>query len=104
MDKYHIVAENPESTVVAEFQSVPRREMSFQSEAELEKEFIGILVSQAYEYLIITSELDLIKNLRAKLEKLNGFSFSDNEWKLFFNNKISICLIRKTFTITRFRL
>lgn len=89
MENYTLVAENPESTVVAEFQSAPRREMSFQSEAELEKEFIGILVSQAYEYLTIKSEDDLKRNLRLKLEKLNNYSFSDNEWGRFFNNKIA---------------
>lgn len=89
MDNYNLVAENPESTVVAEFQSAPRREMSYQSEAELEKEFIGILVTQAYEHLIITSEQDLIKNLRLKLEKLNNYTFTENEWKQFFAGKIA---------------
>ncbi|MGE5411592.1 MAG: type I restriction endonuclease subunit R, partial [Clostridiales bacterium] len=87
--QFNVVAENPESTVVAEFESAPRREMSHQSEAELEKEFIGILVSQAYEYLTISCEQDLIKNLRFQLEKLNNFSFSEDEWKQFFTNKVA---------------
>lgn len=100
--QFNIVAENPESTVVAEFQPVPRREMSFQSEADLEKEFISILVNQAYEHLTITSEQDLISNLRSKLEKLNGYNFTDNEWKQFFSNKLAnlnLGIVEKTTII-----
>ncbi len=88
MDKYNIVAENPESTVVAEYQSLLKKETTFQTEDQLEKTFIQQLQTQAYEYLTISSEAELINNLRSQLQKLNSYTFSDNEWSHFFKNKI----------------
>jgi type I restriction enzyme R subunit len=89
MDKYAIVAENPESTVVAEYQPLLRKDTSFQSEAELEKAFIEQLKIQAYDYLPITSEDELIANLRNLLELLNNYKFSNSEWEEFFKSKIA---------------
>jgi len=89
MVRYDLVAENPESTIVAEYKAEYRRAEKYQSEAELEKEFIKILQSQGYEYLQIKSEEDLIKNLRIQLEKLNDYTFSDSEWKRFFNQYLA---------------
>jgi type I restriction enzyme R subunit len=86
---YNIVAENPESTVVAEYQPLYRRETTFQSEADLEKAFIELLKIQAYEYLPITTEQDLIANLRKQLEIVNDYQFTDNEWEQFFKSKIA---------------
>src|SRR5262249_34846626 len=57
--------------------------------AELEAEFIKILQSQAYEYLPIKTEADLIANIRVQLEALNGIKFSDGEWKRFFQERIA---------------
>ena len=89
MDKYSLVAENSESTVVAEYQSLLRKDTTFQSEAELEKAFIEQLKAQAYDYLPITSEDELIANLRNQLELLNNYKFSNPEWEQFFKTKIS---------------
>jgi len=89
MDKYTLVAENPESTVVAEYLSPYKRETALQSEAELEKVFIEQLQAQAYEYLPITTESELIANLRSRLETLNDYKFSDTEWEQFFKSKIA---------------
>ncbi len=86
---YNIVAENPESTVVAEYQSPFKRDTAYQSEDALEKAFIQQLQTQAYEYLAINSEAALINNLRKQLELLNNYSFTDNEWNQFFKNKIA---------------
>jgi type I restriction enzyme R subunit len=86
---YSLVAENPESTVVAEYQSLYRKEVTFQSEAELEKAFVEQLQTQAYDYLPITSEEELIANLRKQLELLNDYSFTDKEWDDFFKTKIA---------------
>ncbi|ADJ25560.1 type I site-specific deoxyribonuclease, HsdR family [Dehalogenimonas lykanthroporepellens BL-DC-9] len=86
--RYQIVTENPQSTVVAEYIAY-RTEKSYQSEAELENAFIAQLQSQAYEYLHITSESDLITNLRKQLEKLNEFAFTDIEWERFFTSEIA---------------
>jgi type I restriction enzyme R subunit len=73
-----------ESTVVAEFVADAAGATSYQSEAELERELIRLLQAQAYEYLPITSEAQLIENLRAQLEALNAITFSDAEWDQFF--------------------
>lgn len=85
-----IISENPESTVVAEYESPDNeRSVAYQSEAELEKAFIELLQRQAYEYLPITTEEELIANLRVQLEKLNRCRFSDAEWEQFFKTKIA---------------
>ncbi|MDR3137917.1 MAG: type I restriction endonuclease subunit R [Tannerellaceae bacterium] len=89
MKQYDLVAENPESTVVAEYQVDYKRATAYQSEADLEKEFIEILKKQNYEYLHILSEQDLIRNLRAQLEKLNEYTFSDKEWEHFFTQYLA---------------
>ena len=90
MCRYDVVSENPESTVVAEYlpPDAPRS-VAYQSEAELEKAFITLLQAQAYEYLPISTEAELVANLRRKLEELNGFSFSDAEWERFFKESIA---------------
>ena len=41
MDKYNIVAENPESTVVAEYEAIYKREVTYQTEDQLEKAFVN---------------------------------------------------------------
>ena len=89
MNKYNIVAENQESTVVAEYQSPYKRQVTYQSEDQLEKAFITQLQTQAYDYLTIKSEAELINNFRLQLQKLNNYMFSDIEWDNFFKNKIS---------------
>lgn len=89
MSNYNLVAESANSTVVGEFIPIKTRATTYQSEAELERAFIELLKSQAYDYLPIKSETDLIKNLRTQLEKLNGYHFSDSEWGHFFFEKLA---------------
>ncbi len=86
---YDLIAQNPESTVVAEYQPLYRKETTFQSEADLEKAFIEQLQTQAYDYLPITSEDELIANLRLQLEALNNYQFTNSEWEQFFKGKIA---------------
>ncbi len=59
------------------------------SSAELERAFIKQLTSQAYDYVAITEEQDLVTNLRTQIEKLNKFEFTDSEWQQFFKNEIA---------------
>ena len=89
MSQYNIIAESQEYTVVAEYDHVATPAESFQSEADLEKELIRLLGEQGYEYLPIHTEADLISNLRAQLEKLNHYHFTDSEWEHFFNECIA---------------
>lgn len=84
MPNHKIIIENPKSTVVANYQAEDRTETQYQSEAELEKALIQRLQGQAYEYLPLHTERDLISNLRTQMEKLNGISFNDAEWKRFY--------------------
>ena len=88
-NKYNLVAENTQSTVVAEYVPEENRAEHYQSESDLEKAFIEQLTSQAYEYLPITSEDDLVLNLRTQLEKINDYKFSDKEWKQFFVGELA---------------
>ena len=90
LHRYEPIALSSESTVVAEFVPEPRvREQSYQSEAALERDFIAQLRKQAYEYLPLTSEAELLANLRAQLEALNKIRFSDAEWQRFFSSCIA---------------
>ena len=89
MNRISVVAENPESTVVAEYFPVKKKQTEYQSEADLERSFIEQLQKQAYEYLPIHTEQDLIDNLRKQLEKLNDYHFTDEEWNRFFKQEIA---------------
>lgn len=102
--QFQPIAQSAESTVVAEF--VPEksgvRDAAYQSEDALEKALIEQLKAQAYDYLPLTSEAELIANLRTQLEKLNKIQFSDAEWQRFFTTCISSAnegIIEKTTRI-----
>ncbi|GAA2182274.1 type I restriction endonuclease subunit R [Brooklawnia cerclae] len=86
---YDPIAVSAESTVVAEYIPDAKADAAYQSEAALERELIRLLESQAYEYLPITSEEQLVANLRTQLEALNHITFSDAEWRGFFENTIA---------------
>ena len=86
---FNIVAQSSESTVVTEYTPNSARSDAYQSEADLEREFIRLLQEQSYEYLPIHDEQDLIKNLRKKLEELNNYTFSDDEWGRFFTQNLA---------------
>lgn len=83
------MAATSENTVVTEYEPVKARSSNYQSESELEKEFIRMLTEQGYEYLTIHHEKDLITNLRTQLEKLNSYHFSETEWDRFFKDSIA---------------
>ncbi len=89
MPYFNIVAQTNENTVVTEYEPVKKRSDSYQSEAQLEQEFIRILCEQGYEYLPIHTEAELVNNLRTKLEALNAYKFSDDEWNRFFSGSIA---------------
>lgn len=89
MPYFNIVAATSENTVVTEYEPVKARSSNYQSEAELEKEFIRMLTEQGYEYLQIHTEKDLIENLRNQLERLNAYQFSASEWDRFFKDSIA---------------
>ena len=87
--RFEPIAVTDESTVVAEFIPDPSQDGGYQSEAELEAAFIAQLQAQAYEYLPLTSAAKVEANLRAQLETLNGFEFTDGEWERFFTDSVA---------------
>jgi len=89
MSSYSTIAENPNSTVVAEYVSVEPRSHEYQSENELEAEFIRILQTNGYEYLTIRSNHDLLVNLRNQISRLNDVAFTDSEWSQILNNYLA---------------
>ena len=89
MPYFNIVAQTNENTVVTEYEPVKARSDSYQSEAELEREFIRMLTEQGYEYLAIHSEPELISNLRFQMERLNNYKFSNAEWDRFLSNNLA---------------
>lgn len=89
MSYFNIVAQSSESTVVTEYKPQAKRSDAYQSEAELEREFIRLLRELGYEYLPIHKEKDLVDNLRLQLEAVNGYRFSDEEWGRFFGEVLA---------------
>jgi type I restriction enzyme R subunit len=57
---------------------------SYQSESDLEREFIQDLVNQGYEYApSLNSPERLLANVREQLQVLNNMQFADSEWLRF---------------------
>ena len=102
--EFGLISENNCSTVIAQYDGLRRKDNSYQSEAQLEKEFIDTLKDEGYEYLIFNSEKELINNLRKKIEDLNHYTFKDDEWDSFFIKEIAnqnYGIKEKTFTIQK---
>ena len=89
MSYFNIIAQSSESTVVTEYKPQSKRSEAYQSEADLEQEFIRLLCELGYERLTIHKEADLIANLRTQLEKLNNYRFTDGEWKRFWDEVLA---------------
>ncbi len=80
--QYNILAELENSTVVAKYESPERTRTGYQSENELENSLIAQLQQQGYEYKkSLTTDKQLVENLRECLQRLNNITLSDNEWK-----------------------
>ncbi len=102
MSYFNIVAATSEDTVVTEYEPAGRRSDSYQSEAELEREFIRLLTGQGYAYLDFHTEGGLVANLRERIQDLNGCVFTDGEWERFFKTYLANPndgIIEKTRTI-----
>ena len=89
MAQYNIIAENEDYTIVSDYQTIYRKSDKYQTEAQLEQDLIKTLTEQGYDYLPIHKEQDLVDNLRVQLQRLNDYTFTDSEWKRFFNDVIA---------------
>ena len=88
-EKYNIIIQQDESTVMASYKVNPAEQTAYQSEAALEDAFIAQLERQGYERVPIHTEAELIANLRRQLERLNDVVLSDGEWKRLFSQYIA---------------
>ncbi|MGL5246311.1 MAG: type I restriction endonuclease subunit R [Mycoplasmoidaceae bacterium] len=96
---YEVLLSSEEGTVVFKYEAEKRKTTTYQSEKELEDDFINNLKKQGYEFLNIHNENDLKINLRKQIEKLNNFKFNDDEWNRFFTQELAnknFSLIDKT--------
>lgn len=87
--RFEPISISSESTVVAELETLARDTSAYQSEAQLEEAFVALLRGQSYEYLTLSSDSELVANLRLQLESVNRYSFTDVEWERFFRESIS---------------
>ena len=55
MDQIKIIAQQSESTVVAEYESTSNRQTAYQSERDLELALIAQLKNQGYSFVVILS-------------------------------------------------
>lgn len=101
---YKSVAEAEELTVATEYNPLNIDRTAYQSEADLEKDFMNRLIANGYERLVVSSEEELVNNLRLQIEKLNDYKFSNDEWKRLYDEHISnpnLSIVEKTKTIQK---
>ena len=101
MTLYKTIAESNNFIVLDQYNKfVEEPNAGYQTEGNLEREFIRDLQAQGYEYLQgLNNHGELIKNLRIQLQQLNNVVFSDAEWHRFLEeylDKPSDNLIEKT--------
>jgi type I restriction enzyme R subunit len=84
MCDYKTIAETKKFIVLDKYDKCPRVCEGYQSEADLEREFIQDLINLGYEYLSdLNSTSKMLDNIRKQLQTLNNVQFSDVEWKRF---------------------
>ena len=100
MSDYKTIAESKNFIVLDKYAKDWPANESYQSEGDLEREFIRDLVSQGYEYVPGLNTPDaLLINLRMQLQLLNNVQFSDGEWRRFVEtwlDKSSDGIVEKT--------
>ena len=103
---FKTVAETEDFTVVTNYEPLKINRTSYQSEEDLENDFISRLQNAGYEYLHINSEQDLLDNLRLQMEKLNG-PIDDDDWDWLLKEKLinaNMGIKEKTFLIQKERV
>ena len=78
------IAETSNFIILDRYENIPQSNGDYQSEADLEREFIQDLISQGYENPThLTTPKALLENVREQLQALNRVAFSDAEWSRF---------------------
>ena len=84
MTNYKPIAETNNFIVLDKYCKEWQAVDSYQSEGDLEREFIQDLVNQGYEYLpALNNSKAMLVNVREQLQILNNTYFSDGEWLRF---------------------
>lgn len=100
MIEYSSIAESNNFIVLDKYTKEWKVAESYQSESDLEREFIQDLVDQGYEYLpALNTPQALLANVRVQLQALNNVQFSEGEWQRFvetFLDKPSDGIVEKT--------
>jgi len=100
MTDYTTIAESNHFIVLDKYTKEWKVAESYQTEGDLEREFIQDLQHQGYEYLpTLNTPEKLLANVRAQLQTLNGVQFLEGEWRRFvetFLDKPSDGIVEKT--------
>ena len=95
-----VIAESNNFIVLDRYAKEWRVAGSYQSEGDLEREFIQDLVNQGYEHTTgLKTMAALLANVRIQLQVLNSVDFSDGEWARFVESwldKPSDTIVDKT--------
>ena len=84
MTEYKTIAESNNFIVLDNYAKLPQVNESYQSEYDLEREFITDLENQGYEYLPeLNTPEKMLANVRVQLQTLNNVQFLDAEWLRF---------------------
>jgi type I restriction enzyme R subunit len=100
MIDYKAIAESKNFIVLDQYTQEWKVAESYQSESDLEREFITDLQNQGYEYLpALNTPEALLANVRVQLQALNNVQFSNGEWLRFVEtwlDKPSDGIVEKT--------
>ncbi len=100
MIDYKTIAESKNFIVLEQYNQEWMAAEGYQSESDLEREFIADLQNQGYEYLQgLNSPEALLANIRVQLQALNAVQFSNHEWLRFVEtwlDKSSDGIVEKT--------
>ena len=81
------IAESNNFIVLDTYSQEEKVAESYQSESDLEREFVQDLVNQGYEHPTELKTMPaLLANVRTQLQALNSVQFSDKEWERFVEN------------------
>ena len=84
MNEYKTIAESNNFIVLDKYTKYSQINEAYQSEYDLEREFITDLENQGYEYLRdLNSHEKMLANVRVQLQALNNVQFLDGEWQRF---------------------
>jgi type I restriction enzyme R subunit len=100
MNDFKPIAESNNFIVLDKYTAEWKLAESYQSEGDLEREFIQDLVNQGYEHLYdLKTPEALLANVRVQLQALNSVQFADGEWRRFVEtwlDKPSDGIVEKT--------